>query len=311
MKWLQSIAILLLSVLLVACSGGIPASESAIALDNRPEYSLDWKIGEGQIIAYRTALNQVQDEDSQITIDWGQLLDEEVDMDAAEFIEKIVFPEQPTSTSLISVLERNEVGNITVKMILDDVVTSEAAPDDMLGTSFNQMLERMEGTVQLRGELRPEGTIASFYLENRQKNLLAIFFELPEGPVKVGDTWQIEVNCISMGAGFVVTNANKLHEVTLSEITQTLDGRPLAVLDYVIIEVVSGVMDSALSDEQIGVSMSCSYLARGYFLINEGRWHALGGEFAVKSDGIMSGNSIQQIGLVPLETLPESYIEMD
>jgi hypothetical protein len=211
---------------------------------------------------------------------------------------------------MVSILQKNPAGNISVKMIVDEVEQAESEIDNPLENSLNQMVSQMEGTVQLRGELTPEGTIASFYLEQRQRNLIAMLFELPSNPVHVGDSWEIDVNCVSMGNGFIASNAARINRVELTSVSENAEGQSVAQLEYVIIETVEGDFQLPFSDESNPTSMSCSFLGQGSFLIEEGRWEQFVGEFQVQATGLMESNLVQQLALTPLGDIPEEYIEL-
>lgn len=285
-------------VLLVACSSNTP-------LTPNDSYSLDWKIDSNEKVAYKTAMNQI--EDSAVSFNLDQIFSDNPNFD--QLSEQVSGFALPESGSLISILELNAHGNISVRMIVDQLNFDESQSENEFGQSLNQLMKSMEGTVQLRGEITPDGAISSFYLEERQRNLLAIFFELPTTPVRVGDTWSIDFNCISMGAGFIADTAQKVNQVRLASLSQTPDGKPVAVLDYVLGEMVEGDFQSLSSGEPTLTSMTCSFVGQGHFLIDEGRWAKFVGEFAIRSTGIIESNAVQRFALMPLEEIPEKYRE--
>ncbi|MEM9954741.1 MAG: hypothetical protein AAF846_24245 [Chloroflexota bacterium] len=295
----------LTSLLLVGCSGINSDSDVTIS----ETVSLNWILGEDELLAYATTMESIQDADAQsdtetlLTMDEGSLSDLLPDIPI------------PASNAYTSILNLNEQGNINIRMILDEVTYAEEDEELADENPFTSLLGQMEGTVQLRGVVQPDGAIASFYNQSRQRNLVAMFFELPTSPVQIGDTWQLDFNCISMGLGFIPDTADKINEVTLTDITQTAEGERVAVIDYRLIETVEGIMDPsfALSDdsEEIPVSMECYYIARGHFLIDEGRWQQLIGEFAVISDGgFMTSSNVQRVALMPLADFPDEYRDL-
>jgi hypothetical protein len=287
-------ALLLIGMMLIACSS---AGEPVV---------LDWKIADGEVLAYATAMNPVEKPTFSLNIEnlfGGDGIPEEVKGQLSSIT-------LPQTASLISILERNARNNITVKMIVDSVTMGENPPEDALSESMNQLMQRMVGTVQIQGEITPEGSIASFYLEQRQRNLLALFFELPSQPVRVGDKWALDMNCIEMGSGFAVNNAERINQVEFTALSSTPEGKPIAVLDYLIVESVDGTFVSAGSPEGASVAMTCSFVGQGQFLIEEGRWHQLTGEMAINSTGLMAANGIQPFALMPLAEVPQQYIDM-
>ena len=302
----------LTSSLLAACAVASPPPTQEVAIsqtgNDTTAYSLDWKIAPGEMVAYKTAMNQGAEFSPSISVNLDKLFSDTPDFkDLSQQLSKLSLP---TASSLISILEPTAQGNIAVRMILDDIKIPDNAPTDAMTQSFNQAMQNMEGTVQLRGEMTPDGAISSFYLEQHQRNLLAIFFELPTGSVHVGDSWGLDFNCIQMGAGFSANTAAKVNRVAFSGLTQTADGKPIAILDYALVESVDGSFQSLLSDKASPSSMTCSFLGRGQFLIEQGRWQQLVGEFAITSTGVMESNAVQQFALTPLETIPEAYREL-
>ena len=288
---------IILALVLSACSLSSQETNETI--------NLDWKLSEGELLAYHTSMNQSATTEPQIEVDFEQFLDGNFNLDA--IYGQLANLQVAESADLTSLLRLNSDNNISVQMILDNIEFPESSTENPIQQSFNQLWEGMEGTVQLRGELTPEGSIASFYTQERQRNLLSIFFELPAHPVRVGDKWEIDVNCITVGAGFITNRAERVNQVELSEITQTAEGETIAIIDYVILEAVEGISDSTFSDEQILVSMTCSYLGRGQFLVEAGRWHQLGGEFQVSSTGFMDTNAVSYFTLSPMVDIPEHY----
>ena len=295
-----------------------PAADSP-EQSNSDAISLDWKLADDEVVIYTTAMEQITEADTQFNFDPLDTLPAETGDNIPSLNELLTLAtlNMPQSASFVSVLEKNERGNISVEMRLgqmtfDDTNISEASDvvdGDMLELqqTLREYREQMSGTVQLAGELHPDGSIASFYLEQRQRNLLALMFELPSVPVQVGDIWELDVNCISLGTGFIADHAEKMNRVQLTEITQNEAGEALAVIDYMVIEAVAGTMGGAFMDEAPDTSMTCSFLGRGYFLIDQGRWQQLNGEFKVTSTGVMTTSSAQHIALMPVETLPEDF----
>ncbi|MEZ4670024.1 MAG: hypothetical protein R3E39_19140 [Anaerolineae bacterium] len=286
--------LILFCLVLMACS------------TNNEAIALDWKIADGEIVAYRTAMDPV--ETSTFTLNFDEIFSTSGIPDSIK--QQFNNLSLPDTTDYISLLERNAHNIITVKVILDKVSPKVNAPDDELSQGLNQMVQNMVGTVLIRGELIPEGSIASFYLDRRQRNLLAIFFELPTQAVRVGDKWALETNCIEMGSGFAAEKAERKNQVEFSALSTTPDGKKIAILDYLIVESVEGNFYGATSTEGTHASMTCSFVGKGQFLIDEGRWNQLNIEFAINSTYLTIANDIQHLALTPLAEIPQQYIDM-
>ena len=102
-------------------------------------------------------------------------------------------------------LKENEHGYVDLEMVSKDKQDAAANKTDNTEnviTEFPKMMKKLEGNIVLRGAVNHDGSIQSFYTKNEQRNLLAIFFELPKKEVSVGDTWPLAVNLISMDQHF-------------------------------------------------------------------------------------------------------------
>jgi hypothetical protein len=256
-------------------------------------YLLDWKIVEGEVVAYSLTTTAVGDP--------GVTMAPTEDLSLGTM-------RLSTATTMIAILTPNLRDTISVNLIVDDVETVQSGDD--LVNAMNQLMEAMEGTIQVRGALTLEGEIASFWLAQEQRNLLSMLFEMPVGPVKVGDTWELDVHCISMGNGFIVENASRTNLVEFTEISTTSDGRLVAVLNYLISESVEGSFDNPLLGQPSPSSMTCLYTGQGRFLIEEGRWEQLSSQLAIQSSGIMAANSSNQFTLTLLDEVPQNYLNL-
>lgn len=87
-------------------------------------------------------------------------------------------------------------------MSLDNKPSSKKNKSDSTANEMVDMMQKMSGGVMLRGAVYEDGSIESFYVKNDQRNLIALFFQLPDKAVRIGDTWSIDVNFISMDQNF-------------------------------------------------------------------------------------------------------------
>lgn len=268
-------------------------------------YELEWKIKEGRPIAYKTAMEVLENNTS---VDYDRVFNFSQGDNGGEMGSQFeeMFEDlqniQPTY-SFVSILEKKPDGNISAKMILDNV---EMPENNSVGQDFGQLWQGMEGSVQLQGEITPEGAIASSYIAQRQKNLLALFFELPVNPVQIGDSWQIDLTCIMLNsAQFTIEDSDKVNQVTLKDVVETSDGSLVAILDYTIIESVKGEQSTFFNNEAAPTTMKCSFLGRGEFLIEQGRWKTLSIENRIQSTGMITSDVAQRLGLSFLDEVPE------
>lgn len=302
---------LFIGLLLAACSPQSTTLSVATLLPSptSDSYSLDWHIAADEVIAYTTVMSRIESADTAVSLNFDELAADDTQL--SDVLQQLGNLSAPQSTSMVSLLEVNQRGNIDVKLILTSVEFSSDQSQNPVDEGMRQLTEQMQGTVQLRGEITPDGEIASFYLEQHQRNLLAMFFELPTVPVQVGDTWELDFNCVSFGAGFVADNANKLNRVEFASLSQTPDGKPIASLNYLLAENVEGHFQSSLGGEPMPTTMTCSFFGTGQFLIEEGRWQQFVGEFTLTSTGLMTSNNVQHFALMPLADIPQALLALE
>ena len=56
--------------------------------------------------------------------------------------------------------------------------------------------------------------------------------------------------------------------------------------------------------------MTCSFIGRGEFLIDQGRWAQLVGDMSIKSTGVMQSDNMQHLALMPLDNIPPKYVDL-
>ena len=127
------------------------------------------------------------------------------------------------------------------------------------------------GRTQLRGEITTSGEITSFYMEQSQKNLLAMLCELPKDSVRVGDTWSLHTNLLWVKGAFHADTAIQENSVRLSGITEH-DGDLLAELEYKLFEYVSGY--NGLRSEKTHSGTSYGYQGTAVFNVTQGCWQS-------------------------------------
>ena len=205
-------------------------------------------------------------------------------------------------------MEELSSGNIKTTAYLQNFTLpiSENQPTDEKTREEAAKFEEMMNTVpQLQGLINTSGTILSFYLPQRQKNLLALMFELPKGPVKPGDTWDINFMCLELGVGFTEDFADRVNIVRLADVKKNVQLQNIATLEYLLTEKVSGSMTNPMTKQTIPTEMTCNYIGRHDFNIDHGRWENIKGEFRINSTGIMNSKVFQNLAMMPIDQLPD------
>ncbi len=299
MKTLSTI--LIITVFLgLACSSGSESDQSVL---------LRWKLGNGESIAYKASMDPVDPaEEVLLRIDVkaiaeGLSIPDEVKEEFLEF-------RQRTHASMTNILTKKPNGRISVKMIADSSAVADS-PVTSEDSVLADLIKKINGTVQLRGEMDEAGKVTSFYLEKRQSDLISMWFELPEDPVKVGDTWSVDVNFVTMGHGYIVNKADRTNQVTLTALTKTEDGDLVATIEYVFSEYAEGTFQFPGSEEGISSVMSCGFYAQAKFLVNKGRWLEFKGQARVKMTGMMASDSHQHLNMTLMDTVPEDLLKLE
>lgn len=269
--------------------------------------SLEWKINKDEVVAYKTKMSPPKnDSDNFIKIDVEKILEEKsFDKELKNSLSELKLPNDYEMTSVLKGIDDK---TISVKMIIGSasIPTPKGMENQKIQKEMNNLLEKIKNAVQLRGEINNYGFVKSFYLEQKQKNLIAMLFELPDKTVYKGDEWSIDFSCLSMGAGYINEKADKLNKVQLSDIMKD-NNKTIALIDYLLTEKVVGKMHNPITNQVTPISMSCSYVGRHEFSINEGKLLKASGEFVITSKGFMNSNVKQKVVLIPIDNVPKEF----
>lgn len=259
-----------------------------------PLYELIWKIEEDVPLHY---LAQIGNGTNSISMG-KNLPDEIATRIPGDFIYKVLNVEVPIHTNYVldAGLQKNSQGNISVEMILTDV---ERSPNDLTSSEKNLTIQALNTSSFVQGEISTHGQLVSTYLSQDQKNLLSLFFELPQHPMQVGDTWSIGAICITVEAGqFTLETSSIENQVTLSKIYETPNHELIAVLDYRIVENLEGTqMVPLFLDEPVSASMQCNGIGQGEFLVEQGHWKQFDFQYTNTITGITDGTMTQNFSL--------------
>ncbi len=221
-----------------------------------------------------------------------------------QFIQKL-----PSGFALTTVLQPAEQGRLSVKMAAGDIQMPAGGDDDAKSKELEEKLKKMLSGVQLRAEITDSGAVASWWTEQKQANLVALFLELPDRPVKPGDTWSIGVRFLSMGNGFVCKKANRVNRVHLASTAALGDDR-VATFEYVLSESVEGEFIHPMTKDVIPTTMRMSFVGTGEFLVRAGRWSRFSGRLSYKATGVQTGESEQNCALIPLDKVPPELLNL-
>ncbi len=274
---------------------------------------LRWNIPKGKAVAFKTAISPVDpSKDNVMKINLENMFDGiSEDESPPEEITKALNRELrlPKDYSEVTILRGRDTDTISVAMISGDFNPPEPA-EGIADEAYQKIIAQMEGSVQLRGDITPSGSIRTFYLESRQKNLLSMFFELPQSPVRIGDSWELDVNFVSMGHGFICDSAKRVNRVTLVSLEPTDFQDQIATLEYTLSESVKGKFSVPMLGEDKPTNMSFSFIGKGEFLVRKGIWKSFVGRMEMKGTGMMTADVQQVFAMEPMKKIPKEYLKL-
>jgi len=296
-SYLKVSRMVLLMFLIISITDVVAAEDTAV--------QLKWKIS-AESLYYYTNLAQSNGDESYFEFNIDKILDDKCISDEVEDrIEKIQFPE---ASNMVTVMEEASIGKIKTTAYLQNFtlpISENELMDEKAQEEAKKFEDMMNTIPQLQGMINTSGTILSFYLPQRQKNLLALMFELPKDPVKPGDTWDINFICLELGVGFTEDSADRVNIVRLTDMKKNVQLQNIATLEYLLTEKVAGSMTNPMTKQTIPTEMTCSYMGRHDFNIDLGRWENIKGEFRINSSGIMNSRVVQNLAMMPIDQLPE------
>lgn len=266
---------------------------------------LKWKINPNEVLHYKTVMQEIDTANHKDFSMDGMMKAMGVDKDSTNTADgKKMFKElakQAQHISYITYLKKNKKNVIGIEMYGKDTSVQDAVTDtSKMGVALKgmqAMMKKMASSIMLRGSIHEDGTIESFYTKNDQKNLVAMFFELPGRSVKVGDIWPLSINLIAMDQNFTCDSSYRKNKVTLTGI-ENKGGEHIATIKYDIVEYVEGAFTSPFDHSDIKTTMKMSFQAIAGFSLEKGRWLVYDGVMLVSTTGMMSSQSTQKLSLI-------------
>ena len=256
----------MLTVLFLICLSSASIAQST------DKVRLQWKIADDETLVYTTQMNEI--DTASITMNFGSLFDSLAGSMAPEskkLFDKILASYQAVEyESLLN--SEDTVVSIQMKTVKKEPEKKKKTKkDEDEDIDVQRLLSTLSNDIVLRGSVYKSGGIASFWVKTQQKNLIAIFFELPKKEISVGDTWELEVSLISNDQNFVCDSAYRKNQVSLIGL-EVNEGDTVALLKYDIAEFVTGDFDSPFSDNPKRTTMFITHEAIARFSLARGRW---------------------------------------
>jgi hypothetical protein len=264
-------------------------------------YFLRWKLKPNEVLSYDTHMEEI---DTLNHKDFSVIGMEKVitgDTIAAISEEMKQLNKEMVKADIITSLKENKEHIIDIEMFFKKAVEHTPLTDTIASAralnEFQSMVKNANGGVVLRGSIYEDGTIKSFYTKNDQKNLIAVFFELPGKSIKTGDSWPLDVHLISMDESFVCDTSFRKNNVKVIGI-ENKNGEHIVTLRYDITEFVQGDFYSPVNNESIKSMMKFTYKALANFSIEKGRWVNYDGIMSMSASGIMTSQTTKHFSLV-------------
>jgi len=265
---------------------------------------LNWKLEPNDTLVYQTIMSEIGE--SKFEMDFQGLFGKITDSIETknknfhkDFFEKLkgFYANTNLETKLSNSSDFNNV--IDIRMI---ATPNSVDKDDDEKDRMSEMMQSMMKGTMLRGSIHKTGELHSFWVKGSQKNLLSLFFELPNQPLKIGETWTLDnVNFIGNDQNFICREARKKNVITLKEINQ-VNGDSIALIDYDILEYVSGNFNSPAffnkESSQQKTIMKFIYKAQEEVSIKKGKWISYNGIMSLDSNGAIKSTQRQKFALI-------------
>lgn len=292
-KLMSSVKNLILSIILLSSFRAFSQNQDAVFMK--------WKLKPGEKITYKTTMDE---------IDTGNHKDFSMDgmaklmgdsTNSGEF-KKILkqLNKEAQNENMVTSLEEKRKGVVDIEMSVSEKehnVNKDTSKADSGFQKFQALMNKMTNGVMLRGAIYENGGIESFYTKSEQKNLIALFFELPGKAVKVADSWALDLHFISMDQSFICDTSYQKNNVTVTGIDKK-DNETIVTLKYDIVEYVDGDFKSPFDGSVVKTSMKMTYQAIAGFSVERGRWIAYDGIMSLSSTGIMSSQTTKKFSLI-------------
>lgn len=267
---------------------------------------MKWKLKPGEVVRYKTLIDEKDSADyknfsmpafNKLSGDTSQTDSTKKLM--ADFFKQV--SKAQAHTVYVTALTENKKDLIDIEMRSVDVsgknIVADTDRSSDMAKDIRAMILKVQGGVTLRGSIHEDGTVASFYTRGDQRNLLAGFFELSGKPVRVGDSWPIDIHYVSMDQNFKCDSSFHKNIVTVARIDKR-NGDRIVTLNYDIDEFVLGDFTMPFDKNPIKTTMKMTYKAVAKFSIEKGRWLSYDGVIALISTGFLDSRVTKQCKLI-------------
>jgi len=262
-----------------------------------------WKLKPNEVLVYKTQMDEVDQEHQKMLNLNGMAklmgMDSLKNHDADQMMKDL--NQQLAASNFETTLTEKRKGIIDISLVMKNNEVNSSKTTDSVSQGFKEIQREVlkaSGGVMLRGAIYEDGSIESFYTKPDQKNLIALFFELPSRFVKVGDKWSLSVNLISMDQNFICDSSFKKNEVSVVSIGKK-GNDTIVTLKYDIKEYAGGKFNSPFVNQPLPTWMKMSAEAVAQFSLEQGRWVSYNGIMSIAAEGIMTYQTTKKLSLLP------------
>lgn len=266
-------------------------------------YSLKWKLKPNEVLSYKAVMDEIDTVNHKdFSMEgMGKLIGVDSNNVKFEKIMRQLNKEVAHSNNMVVYLKENKRNIIDIEMFAkmdsDKKMMKDTGTLGNVEKGMRAMMNKMMDGVMLRGAIYEDGTIASFYTKNDQKNLIAFLFELPGKEIKMGDTWSISVNFLSMDQNFVCDSSYKKNNVRVINIEKK-NSDNIITLQYDLVEYIHGSFNSPFNKQSVPTTMKMTYKGMADFSIEKGRWVNYNGILSMSASGIMTSQTTKRFSLI-------------
>jgi len=227
------------------------------------KYSLNWKIPQSEYLVYEIETSQIDIEENDYNHYIKAITSQTGELDSISLV---------NSFKKVNETIANDAKNYKSLAVLSnngdriDITVIRTIKNPEIKSTYN-----IPTGVQLKGSLNKDGSIYSKYLKAQQKNLIAIFFQLPAKDVAVGDKWNIDLQWLSADQNFICDYATQKSEAILVSVEKIEDNQ-IAKVKYLITEQIVGANQIPGSEDKKAYNVKFEHIGFAYFNITKGRW---------------------------------------
>ena len=173
-------------------------------------------------------------------------------------------------------------------------------------TAFTRLEgQKLKPRTLIRATVDKFGVNKSFYVPQKEKNILSLFFQLPKNKVKKGDVWSIPFHFVSVPGAIHCKKSIQKSRVYLADIEKLKDGRVIASLEYRIIEHISGSLPAPPGHGHAHqLSLTMVFFAKARFDVTHGHWIRLRGRLRLTQSGEWASDYEQIFSLDLRDKMP-------